>query len=95
MASSALCRGAVGSAFVPLQLSGTRELQQLTQEAARLQGVSLSAFLRRALIAYVHVAEGVPPELAQAIEESALRRASQGIAQGKPAIRSTATTGEG
>lgn len=74
MAAQAVGPEVAGSAYYPLQLSGTRELQGLVREAAQLQNTSTSSFLRRALLVYVRLAEGVPPELAAAIEASLQRQ---------------------
>jgi hypothetical protein len=74
MASAVGAGVAVGSVKAPLQLSGTKKLKTLVNEAAILHGVTTSTMLRRALVLYAGLAEGVPADLAKQIEREALRQ---------------------
>jgi hypothetical protein len=87
MASPALgAVAAVGSAKAPIQLAGTPELKALVREAAYLHGTTTSTLLRRALIFYVGLAEGVPTDLAASIKKVALRQ-DQRRCNGNPLLR--------
>lgn len=74
MAAKAVGAGAVGSAKTPLQLAGTPEFKALVREAAQLHNTTISTLLRRALLLYIPLADGIPAELAKAIESSARRQ---------------------
>jgi len=94
MASQAVEGMADGSAFRALQLSASVELRSLVRQAADHQNVSTSGLLRRALIHYMRQADGIPPDLARAIEDCALRHDTKlkACAASEPVLRPSATT---
>lgn len=87
MASPAVGAGAaVGSAKAPLQLAGTPELKRLVREAAFLHGTTTSTLLRRSLIFYVGLADGIPADLAESIRKVALKQ-DERRCDGTPLLR--------